>query len=51
MAYIPTYAPDIGRSGYTWVGAPFVETIKFGPMDQDPTNGTKVTSKLRFKEK
>lgn len=51
VAYIPTYAPDIGRSGYTWVGAPFVETIRFGPVGQDATNGTKVTSKLRFKEK
>lgn len=51
VAYIPTYSPDIGRSGYTWVGAPFVETIKFGPMEQDPTNGSKVTAKLRFKEK
>lgn len=50
VAYIPTYAPDLGRTGYTWVGAPFVETIKFGPMERDKTNGTKVVSKLRFKK-
>ena len=50
VAYIPTYVPKLGRVGYTWVGAPFVETIKFGPMESDPTNGSKNTTKLRFKK-
>lgn len=50
VAYIPTYVPELGRTGYTWVGAPFVETIRFGSMDADRTNGTQVTSKLRFQK-
>lgn len=51
VAYIPAYLPEIGSSGYTWVGAPFVETIEFNTMNADKTNGSKLTSKLRFTEK
>lgn len=49
--YRPTFNTTLGRTGYTWVGAPFVETIKYDAFSEDPTNGSKVTSKLRFRYK
>lgn len=53
VVYIPPYKSSIASSGYTWVGAPFIETIEYNILtgDQDLTSGSKIVSKLRFKEK
>ena len=45
--YIPQYSPNLGHAGYTWVEAPFVETIKFNNGANE--NGSKFSMKLRFK--
>lgn len=39
--YVPTFNPNLGTVGNTWVGAPFIETIKDSGTDQ-------YTLKLRF---
>ena len=46
VAYIPSYNPEIGGAGNTWVGVPFVETVKYD--EPSSTNGTKLEMKLRF---
>lgn len=46
--YRPTYNQRIAAVNNTWVGAPFIEIIRY-PSDQlDLTNGTGVAIKLRF---
>lgn len=49
--YEPTYNKSVGHIGYTWVGAPFVETIKYTGNNVDLTNGSKYALKLRFQSK
>ncbi len=46
--YIPTYNSNYGRSGTTWVGAPFVELIK-DPDGKGKNYANAVDYKLRFK--
>ena len=46
--YIPTYNSNYGRSGTTWVGAPFVELIK-DPNGKGKNYANAVDYKLRFK--
>lgn len=50
ITYSPSWNPKHYHAGYTWVGAPFVETIKYDSMTEDLTNGSKVVSKLRFRQ-
>lgn len=47
--YIPIFDEKTGHSGYTWTGAPFVESVSFKGNNVDPTNGSKYVLKLRFK--
>lgn len=44
ITYEPTYNPELGHSGNTWVGAPFIEVIK------NNSEGT-YEYKLRFRKK
>jgi hypothetical protein len=46
--YVPTFNANIGRTGTTWVGAPFIETIA-DPDTKHGDYGTGVILKLRFR--
>ena len=47
--YAMSYVVEKGSIGTTWVGPPYVEVITHKNGKVDLTNGSKVTSKLRFK--
>ena len=46
--YVPTYNKYIAAVDNTWVGAPFIEIIRYPADKLDLTNGTGVAIKLRF---
>lgn len=49
-SYVPTYRSTRATVNDTWVGAPFIETVKYSSGDADLTNGAKITPKLRFRK-
>lgn len=49
--YVPSYNCDIGHSGATWVGAPFIELVKYPDKIASQTNQSNAVLKLRFQSK
>lgn len=49
--YMPIYDVRNGVINSTWVGAPFVEVIRYSNINANLTDGAQVTLKLRFRAK
>lgn len=49
--YMPIYDVRNGVINSTWVGAPFVEVIRYSTINADLTDGSQVSLKLRFRAK
>lgn len=48
--YVPTFNPEIAAVDRTWVGAPFIEILRYSSDKPDLTNGANTAIKLRFQK-